>query len=402
MTGFNLSEWALRHRSLVAYLMIVAVVAGVFSYFRLGRSEDPTFIIKTMIVQAAWPGATVEDTLKQVTERIERKLQETPHLDFLRSYTSAGVTTIFVNLEGSANAKEVADTWYQVRKNVGDIRHTLPAGIVGPGFNDDFGDTFGIIYGFTSDGFTHRDLRDYVEDIRSKLLLVKDVSKIELLGAQDERIFVEFSMKELAGLGIDRAALIAALQAQNVVRPSGTIQTGHESLSLRVSGAFRSEQDVANVNFVVGGRTLRLSDIAQVRRAYADPPQPMFRVNGEPAIGLAIAMRDGGDILALGRNIKKAMAQITADLPIGIEPKLVADQAVTVDGAISEFMTSLLQAIAIILVTSFISLGIRPGLIIALSIPLTLAIVFPDHENGGDRHAAHLARRSDHRPGVAR
>ena len=373
----NLSEWALKHRSLVAYIMIVAVIAGVLSYFRLGRSEDPTFIIKTMVVQAAWPGATVEETLKQVTERLERKLQETPHLDFLRSFTRAGVTTIFVNLKGSANAKEVSDTWYQVRKNVGDIRHTLPAGIVGPGFNDDFGDTFGIIYGFTSDGFTHRELRDRVEDIRSKLLLVPDVSKIELLGAQDERIFVEFSMKELASLGIDRSALIAALQAQNIVRPAGTIQTGNESLSLRVSGAFASEQDVANTNFVAGGRVLRLSDIAQIRRDYSDPPQPQFRVNGEPAIGLAIAMRDGGDILALGANIKKLMARVTADLPIGIEPKLIADQAVTVDGAISEFMTSLLQAIAIILVVSFISLGVRPGLIIALSIPLTLAIVFP-------------------------
>ncbi len=373
----NLSEWALKHRSLVAYLMVVAVIAGVLSYYRLGRSEDPSFIIKTMIVQAAWPGATVEETLKQVTERLERKLQETPHLDFLRSFTRAGVTTIFVNLKGSANAKEVADTWYQVRKNVGDIRHTLPAGIVGPGFNDDFGDTFGIIYGFTSDGFTHRELRDRVEDIRSQLLLVPDVSKIEMLGAQDERIFVEFSMKELAALGIDRSALIAALQAQNIVRPAGTIQTGNESLSLRVSGAFASEQDVANTNFVAGGRVLRLSDIAQVRRDYSDPPQPQFRVNGEPAIGLAIAMRDGGDILALGANIKKLMATVTADLPIGIEPKLIADQAVTVDGAISEFMTSLLQAIAIILVVSFISLGVRPGLIIALSIPLTLAIVFP-------------------------
>ena len=373
----NLSEWALKHRSLVAYIMIVAVIAGVLSYFRLGRSEDPTFIIKTMVVQAAWPGATVEETLKQVTERLERKLQETPHLDFLRSFTRAGVTTIFVNLKGSANAKEVADTWYQVRKNVGDIRHTLPAGIVGPGFNDDFGDTFGIIYGFTSDGFTHRELRDRVEDIRSKLLLVPDVSKIELLGAQDERIFVEFSMKELASLGIDRSALIAALQAQNIVRPAGTIQTGYESLSLRVSGAFASEQDVANTNFVAGGRVLRLSDIAQIRRDYSDPPQPQFRVNGEPAIGLAIAMREGGDILALGANIKQLMARVTADLPVGIEPKLIADQAVTVDGAISEFMTSLLQAIAIILVVSFISLGIRPGLIIALSIPLTLAIVFP-------------------------
>jgi len=374
---FNLSEWALNHRSFVAYLMIIAVLAGVVSYFRLGRSEDPAFIIKTMVVQAAWPGATVEDTLKQVTERLERKLQETDHLDFLRSYTSAGVTTIFVNLKGSANAKQVADTWYQVRKNIGDIRHTLPVGVVGPGFNDDFGATFGIIYGFTSDGFTHRELRDYIEDIRSKLLLVPDVSEIQLLGAQDERIFVEFSMKQLASLGLDRSALIAALQAQNVVRPAGTIQTGNESLSLQVSGAFHSEQDVANVNFAVGGRTLRLSDIAQVRRGFADPPQPLFRVNGAPALGLAIAMREGGDILALGRNIKQTMAQITADLPIGIEPILVADQAVTVDRAISEFMTSLLQAIAIILVTSFISLGVRPGLIIALSIPLTLAIVFP-------------------------
>ena len=347
------------------------------SYYRLGRNEDPSFIIKTMVVQAAWPGATIEDTLNQVTERLERTLQETPKLDFLRSSTRAGITTIFVNLQGNATAREVADTWYHVRKSIGDIRHTLPAGIVGPGFNDEFGDTFGIIYGFTADGFTHRELRDFVEDIRSKLLHVPDVSKIEILGAQDERIFVEFSMQELASLGIDRSALIAALQAQNVVRPAGTIQTGYESLSLRVSGAFRSEQDLMDINFFAGGRMLRLSDIAQVRRGYADPPQPLFRVNGEPAIGLAIAMRDGGDILALGRNIQRSMAQATAGLPIGIEPKLVADQAVTVNIAIADFMTSLLQAIAIILVTSFISLGVRPGLIIALSIPLTLAIVFP-------------------------
>jgi multidrug efflux pump subunit AcrB len=376
MTGFNLSEWALSHRSLTVYLMIVAVLAGVLSYFRLGRNEDPAFVIKTMVVQAAWPGATIEDTLKQVTERLERKLQETPKLDFLRSFTRAGVTTIFVNLQGSATAREIPDIWYHVRKSIGDIRHTLPAGIVGPGFNDEFGDTFGIIYGFTADGFTHRELRDYVEDVRSKLLQVRDVSKIEILGAQDEKIFVEFSMQELASLGFDRSALISALQAQNVVQPAGTIQTGYETLSLRVSGAFRSEQDVLDVNFAVGGRMLRLSDIAQVRRGFSDPPQPIFRVNGEPAIGLAIAMRDGGDILALGKNIQRTMAAIAADLPLGIEPKLVADQAVTVDSAIAEFMTSLWQAVAIILAVSFISLGIRPGLVIAASIPLTLAVVF--------------------------
>src|SRR6476646_592833 len=230
--GFNLSEWALNNRSLTVYLMIVAVVAGLFAFVKLGRNEDPSFVIKTMVVQAAWPGASVDETMKQVTERLERTLQETPHLDFLRSFTRAGVATIFVNLKGSASAKEVADTWYHVRKTVGDMRHTLPAGVIGPGFNDEFGDTFGIIYGFTSDGFTQRELRDRVEDIRSRLLLVPDVSKIELLGAQDEVIFIKFSTRELASLGIDRSALVAALQSQNIVRPAGTIQTGLESISI--------------------------------------------------------------------------------------------------------------------------------------------------------------------------
>jgi multidrug efflux pump len=376
MTRFNLSEWALNNRSLVIYFMIIAVGAGLLSYFRLGRSEDPSFIIKTMVVKAVWPGATIEDTLNQVTERLERTLQETPHLDFLRSYTTAGETTIFVNLKGSTTARQVPDTWYQVRKSIRDMQHTLPVGVVGPFFNDEFGDTFGIIYGFTADGFTHRELRDVVEDIRSKLLQLPDVSKVEVLGAQDEQIFVEFSMKQLASLGIDRSALIAALQAQNIVRPAGTIQTGNEALSVRVSGAFRSEQDLANINFAVGGRMLRLSDIAQIRRGYPDPPQPQFRANGKPAIGLAIAMREGGDILELGNNIKQAMQRITSDLPLGIEPVMVADQAVTVRSAITEFMTSLWQAVGIILAVSFISLGLRPGLVIALSIPLTLAIVF--------------------------
>ncbi len=219
-------------------------------------------------------------------------------------------------------------------------------------------------------------MRDYVEKVRSELLHVADVSKIEILGAQDERIFVEFSNKDLANLGLDRATLIAALQAQNVVQPAGAVQTEFETLQLRVSGAFQSEEDVRNINFVVGGRVLRLSDIANVRRGYSDPPQPMFRVNGEPAIGLAVAMRDGGDILALGKNLTKTMTRLNADLPLGVEPKLVADQAVTVETAISEFMASLWQAVAIILVVSFISLGVRPGLVIATAIPLTLAVVF--------------------------
>ena len=373
----NLSEWALKHRSFVIYLMVATVVAGLVSYYRLGRDEDPPFVIKTMVVAAAWPGATIEDTIQQVTERLERTLQETPSLDFVRSYTSAGMTTIFVNLKQATRAKEVPDIWYHVRKSIGDIRHTLPTGVVGPFFNDEFGDTYGIIYGFTADGFTHRELRDYVEDIRSQLLQVPDVLKIEVLGAQDEKIFVEFSTKQLAGLGIDRAALVSALQAQNMVVPSGTIQTGNEKLFLRVSGAFDSEASILAVNFVANGRLIRLRDIAQVHRTYADPPQPMFRVNGEPAIGLAIAMREGGDILTLGKNIRQAMQEVTANLPIGIEPTLVADQPHVVDHAIGEFTTSLWQAIAIIMAVSFVSLGFRAGTVVALSIPLTLALEFP-------------------------
>ena len=374
---FNLSEWALRHRSFVVYCMIALMVVGVMSYYRLGRNEDPVFTFRTMVVQAAWPGATLQETLDLVTERIEDTLKETPRLDFLRSYTSAGVTTIFVTLKGSTPPREVPDIWYHVRKSVGDIRHTLPAGVVGPGFNDEFGDTFGIIYGFTADGFTHHELRDYVENIRARLLRVTDVSKVEIMGAQDEKIIIEFSTEKLAGLGIDRGDLIAALRAQNAVNPAGILQTGDERLALRVSGAFGSELDILAINIASNGRLLRLGDIADVRRAYVDPPQPMFRVNGKPAIGVAIAMRDGGDILTLGRNLQRTMDEITADLPLGIEPTLVADQSSVVRSAIGEFMTSLWQAIAIIMAVSVVSLGVRAGAIVALSIPLTLAIVFP-------------------------
>ncbi|MFC4526939.1 efflux RND transporter permease subunit [Dyella halodurans] len=376
MIGPNLSEWALSKRSLVVFLMIISVIAGTLSFLKLGRAEDPVFTFRTMVVVAAWPGATVDETTSQVTERLERTLQETPHLERVRSYTTAGQTTIFVDLKQSTPPAVVPDVWYQVRKNIGDMRMTLPAGVVGPFFNDDFGDTFGIIYAFTADGYSFRELRDRVEAIRSRLLLVPDVSKIEVLGAQDEQIFIEFSTERLAGLRLDYPSIVAALQAQNVIRPAGVLHTNQERVFMRVSGSFDTEEDIANVNLVLSGRIIRLGDIAKVRRGYADPPQPMFRVNGKPAIGLAIAMRDAGDILALGRNIKAVMADVTANLPHGIEPTLVADQAVTVDVAINDFMASLWQAIIIILVCSFVSLGVRPGMVVALSIPLTLAIVF--------------------------
>jgi multidrug efflux pump len=376
MKRFNLSEWAIQHRSVVTYFMLVIAVAGVGSYLRLGRSEDPDFTVKTMVVQAEWPGATVSDTLEQITDRIERKLQQTPYLDYLKSYTTAGKATIFVYLKDSTPPAKVPDIWYQVRKKVGDIRNTLPLGIIGPGFNDEFGDTYGIVYGFTADGFTHRELKDYVEEVRKQLLQLPDISKIDVLGAQDERVYVQFSTAQLAGLKIDRAALIAALQAQNAVTPAGVVQTGDEKILVRVSGAFRSEQDLLAVNFVANGRMIRLGDIARVTRGPADPAQPMFRVNGRDAIGLAIAMRTGGDVLALGRNIERAMAEITADLPVGIEPTLIADQPLTVEHAVDDFMEALWEAIGIVLAVSLVALGLRAGAVVALSIPLVLAAVF--------------------------
>jgi multidrug efflux pump subunit AcrB len=383
VTRFNLSQWAIGQRSLVTYFMLIVVVAGIASYFRLGRAEDPAFTIKTMVVQAAWPGASLDDTLRQVTERLERKLQETPNLDFLRSYTTPGQSTIFVNLKGTTPAAAVPDIWYQVRKKIGDIRGTLPEGIIGPGFNDEFGDTFGIVYGFTADGFTHRELKDHVDAVRARLLRLPDVSKIEVVGAQDERIYIEFSTARLAGLGLDNGALVAALQRQNAVAPAGRVTTGDETLMLRVSGAFRSEADILAINFAVDGRFVRLGDIAEVRRGYADPPQPMFRVDGKPAIGLAIAMRDGGDVLELGRNVERMMAEIVVDLPIGIEPKLMANQPETVDHAIAEFMKALWEAIAIVLAVSFVSLGTRAGAVVAVSIPIVLAITFVVMEMAG-------------------
>ncbi len=376
MIGPNLSGIAIRSRSLMVYLMIVAVIGGVSAFLGLGRAEDPVFTIKTMVVSAGWPGATMDETLLQVTERIERTLQEVDGLDVVRSYTRPGRATIFVDIEGAVTSAEIPDRWYDVRKRVADIRHTLPAGVIGPFFDDDFGDTFGFIYGFTADGFSARELRDAVENVRTQLLFLPDVSKVELVGAQDETIYLEFQPERIASLGLDYTAVFAAVAAQNAVSPAGVIRTDQENVSLRVSGAFVSERDLLEVNILVGERMVRLGDVADVRRGLVDPPQPLFRVNGEPAIGLAIAMVDSGDILALGAQIKDAMARITADLPLGIEPVLVADQAVTVDEAIQDFTTSLWQAIAIIIGVSFLSLGARPGMVVAMAIPLTLAVVF--------------------------
>ena len=376
MSGFNLSDWALRHKSFVVYLMLVIAVAGFLNYSKLGREEDPPFTIKVMVVKVLWPGATTADMLSQVTERIEKKLEEVPWLDYLRSYTKPGEAVVMVTLKDSTPASLVSDLWYQVRKKVGDMRQSLPQGVVGPFFNDEFGDTYSLIFALTADGFSHRELRDYAERVRAGLLRVPDVAKIDLVGVQDEKIYLEFSTQQLAALGLDTQALMTTLATQNSLQPSGIVDAGAEKISIRVSGEFTSEESIRAINLRANGRFFRLSDIAQIRRTYVDPPAPMFRYNGQPAIGLAVSMARNGDVLALGHNIKQRMEEMRSELPVGIEPHLVADQPHVVDEAVGEFVKTLMEAVAIVLAVSFLSLGWRPGIVVAIAIPLVLAITF--------------------------
>jgi multidrug efflux pump subunit AcrB len=383
MNGFNLSEWALRHKSFVLYLMIISALAGLWAYGKLGREEDPPFTIKTMVVKTLWPGANVTDTVAQVTDRIEKKLEELPYLDFVRSYTKPGESVVFVNLRDTVPAKTVPDLWYQVRKKIDDIRHTLPSGVNGPFFNDEFGDTYSLIYALVPDGFSQRDLRDHADTMRAELLRIRDVAKVDLVGAQDEKIYLEFSTQQIASLGLDVNALVQTLQAQNDVVPSGTVDAGPERIAIRVSGGFVSEDSLKAINFQSGGRYIRLSDIATVKRGYVDPPQPMFRYNGEPAIGIAVAMTAGGDALALGERVNARVAQLVEDLPVGIDVHLVADQPHVVHEAVGEFTKSLMEAIGIVLAVSFLALGLRPGIVVAIAIPLVLAITFVIMEIAG-------------------
>jgi multidrug efflux pump subunit AcrB len=376
MKSFNLSEWALRHRSLLWYFMIVFSVAGFFSYLNLGREEDPAFTIKTMIVTAQWPGATVDDTIKQVTERIEKKLEELPQLDYTRSMTTPGSTVIFVNLLDTTQADDVSASWVRARNIVRDIAGTLPQGVVGPQFNDDFGDVYGNIYAFTSDGFSQRELRDFVEDARSKVLTVPDVGKVDILGAEDEVIFLEFSPRRLAAYGITRQNVVDTLQAQNAVTPSGVIQAGAERISIRVGGQFTSEESLRNLNLRVNDRFFRLSDVAEITRGYVDPPSNLFRYNGEPAIGLAVGMKPGANLLDFGEALDTEVRLVEAELPIGIGVHRVSDQPLIVEEAVSGFSHALFEAIGIVLVVSFVSLGFRAGLVVAVAIPLTLAMTF--------------------------
>ena len=374
--GFNLSEWALDHRSLVLYLMLVASIFGVFSYLGLGREEDPNFTIKTMIVSAQWPGASVEEMTEEVTDRIEKKLEELDTLDYTKSTTSAGSTTIFVNLKDTTRGQDVTRSWLRVRNLVHDIQLTFPRGVVGPFFNDDFGDVFGNVYAFTSDGIDDRQLRDYVEEVRRGILTIPNAGKVTLLGAQDEVIWLEISPQKLAAFGIDQQAMIAALQAQNAVVPSGVIEAGAERVRLKVSGQFDSEDQIRDLNFHFGERFFRLRDVATVTRGYSDPPSAVFRYGGRPALGLAIGMRPNANLLEFGEHLTAHMKKVIGDLPLGVEVHKVSDQPQVVDEAVHGFVEALAEAIVIVLVVSFVSLGFRAGLVVSLAIPLGLAITF--------------------------
>ena len=270
---FNLSDWALEHSSLVWYFMIVSAVAGILAYIKLGREEDPSFTIKTMVIAAQWPGATVEDTARQVTDRIEKKLEELDSLDYTRSQTTPGQTMIYVNLKDTVKSRDVPGVWVKVRNMINDIKRELPQGVVGPFFNDDFGDVYGNVYAFTADGLTQRQLRDYVEDVRAKVLTVPNIGKVNLIGAQDEVIFLEFSTREMAALGISQQDVVQTLQAQNAITPSGVIEAGPERISIRVTGQFTSEESLRDLNLRINDRFFRLSDVATISRGYVDPPQ---------------------------------------------------------------------------------------------------------------------------------
>ncbi|TWI10359.1 efflux RND transporter permease subunit [Aerolutibacter ruishenii] len=373
---FNLSEWALRHRSLVVYLMLVMAIAGTMSYLKLGRSEDPTFTFKVMVVRTLWPGATADEVAQQVTERIEKKLMETGQYEFIRSYSRPGESQVIFMARDSLRNKDIGPLWYQVRKKIGDIRSLLPADAVGPFFNDEFGDTFGNIYALTGKGFDYAVMKDYADRVQLALQRVPDVGKIELFGAQDEKVWIELSNTKLATLGVPVHAVKDALDQQNAMVPAGFFETGSTRVALRVGGKFQSVDEIRAFPVRVGDRTFRLGDVAEVRRGFSDPPAPRMRFMGEDALGIGVSMKEGGDILKLGKTLETEFAALQKTLPAGMELRKVADQPAAVKESVGEFVKVLTEAVAIVLLVSFFSLGLRTGLVVALSIPLVLAMTF--------------------------
>jgi multidrug efflux pump len=375
MKHFNLSEWAITHRALVLFMILLIGAAGLFSYYKLGRAEDPSFTIKVMNIHVGWPGATAAELQTQVVDKIEKKLQDLPHLDRVTSYTQPGTAFIQVNLSDTTPPKKVKDLWYQARKKVGDIRADLPAGIIGPNFNDEFGDVYSALYMMTADGLSLADLKQRAEDIRQRLLRVPGVNKVDLIGVQPEKMFIEFSHARLANLGITPQQIFDSVARQNAVTAGGSVDTSADRIHLRVTGAFSGAEAIAAVPVQADGRVFRLGDIATVKRGYEDPPSFLVREGGRPALGIGVSMQDGGNMLQLGDDLKQAMKGITVELPVGIEITQVADQPHIVQDSVGEFLKTFVEALGIVLLVSFLTLGWRTGIVVALSVPLVLAIV---------------------------
>ncbi|MBU4182563.1 MAG: multidrug transporter AcrB [Burkholderiales bacterium RIFCSPHIGHO2_02_FULL_66_10] len=393
VSRFNLSQWALDHQAFTRYLMIVLMLLGVAAYFQLGQDEDPPFTFRAMVVRAYWPGATAQQMAEQVSDRIEKTLQEVPYADKIRSYSKPGESVVLFQVKDSSPPDEVPQIWYTTRKKIGDMRSTLPQGVVGPFFNDEFGDVFGVIYALQGKGFSPADLKQVADDVRQRLLRVKDVNKVELFGVQDEKLYVEISQKRLAVLGLDMPQVLAALGQQNAVESAGAVQAPGDAVQVRVGGAFNSSEQLRAMPIrAANGTQLRLGDIADIHLGYADPVQVKVRHNGEDSIALGISMAKGGDIIALGEALKGAVIDIEAHLPAGMKLVQVQDQPTAVARSVSEFVKVLIEAVVIVLAVSFLALGlhkrpggrglrryvldVRPGLVVFITIPLVLAITF--------------------------
>ena len=373
---FNLSAWALNNRPLVLFAMMMLAIIGVMSYANLGQSEDPPFTFKAMIINTVWPGATAQEVSEQVTERIEKKLMETGEFEKVISFSRPGESQVTFVARDSLSSKQVPELWYQIRKKIGDIQHTLPRGVHGPFFNDEFGTTFGNIYALTGEGFDYAVLKDYADRVQLQLQRVKDVGKVEILGLQDEKIWIELSNTRLASMGLPLQIVQKALEEQNSVSATGFFETATDRVQLRVSGQFETVEQIREFPIRIGERTFRLGDIAEIRRGFNDPAAPRVRFMGEDALALAVAMRDGGDILVLGKALEDEFARLQDVLPVGMQLRKVSDQPAAVKESVGEFVQVLAEALIIVLLVCFFSLGFRTGLVVALSIPLVLAMTF--------------------------
>jgi multidrug efflux pump subunit AcrB len=373
---FNLSRWAISHGGFTAFLLVLLLAAGAFSLARIGQKEDPDFTFRVMVVQVQWPGATSQEMQDQVVDKIERKLQETPGLDFLRSYTRPGFANIFVNLKGAVRGEAVKDAFYQARKKIGDIRQSLPDGVIGPFFNDEFGDTYISLYALSGRGFSYPELKDFAKSARDILLRVPGVAKVDLLGLQEERLFIEVSSVALAERGLSAVDIATALAGQNAMDPAGRIETSERSVRIDVNGGLKSVADIRELRLRAGKETVRLGDIAEVKRALEDPPTAKTRYQGKEAVLLGTTMAVGGNVTEVGAAVEQALQGIEQNLPIGAELGRISDQAQVVSKSIHQFLEALAEAIGIVLVVSLLALGWRAGLVVAMTIPLVLAATF--------------------------